>query len=91
VWLSDGFLDLLGDDRADFAEVFTDGLDLERGAEQKFQITFEVAGSLARLSGIEASADEMVDVNFGIFLPVTIHATIALLHAIRIPRDFVMD
>lgn len=37
-----GFLDLLGNHRADLAEVFTDGFDLERGAHQEFEVAFQI-------------------------------------------------
>jgi hypothetical protein len=40
---------------------------------------------------VESCADEMMDVDFGILLPVPVNAPVALLHAIWIPRNFVVN
>jgi len=58
-----GLLDLLGDDGADFPEIFPDGLNLQRGAEEKFQVALKITRSLAGLGRIEAFADEMMHVD----------------------------
>ena len=86
-----GFLDLVGNDWPDFAQVFADGFDLERGAQQKFKVALQIARCLAWLCRIESRTDEMMDVDFRIFLPVTVHTAIALFHPVWIPRDFVVN
>ena len=81
----------LGDDRADLAEVFADRFDLQRCAQEKLQIAFQVAGGLPRFGFVKAGADEVVDVHLRMLLPVTVNAAVALLHPIRVPRNFVMN
>src|SRR5439155_26494555 len=86
-----GFLDLLGDHRPDFAEVFAHGFDLQYGAKEKFEVAFKVTRQLPGLGGVEACTDEVVDVDFWILLAVTVHATVALFHPVWVPRNFVVD
>ena len=50
-----GLFHLVGDDRADLAEVLADLLDLEHGAHQEFVVGFQGAGSLAACSGSAAA------------------------------------
>ena len=55
---------------------------LEHRAQQEIQIAFKVAGSRAGLRGIKACAYEMMNMNLGMLLPVTVNATVALFHAV---------
>ena len=86
-----GLFDLAGDDRADFAQIFADGFDLERGAHEEFQIAFQVADLARGLRCVEAGADEVVDVHLIGLLPVAVHAAVALFHPVWVPRDFVVN
>lgn len=86
-----GFLNLIGDDRPDLPEILADILDLDCGAEEKLKITFKIAGCLAGFRGIKAFANEVEDVNLVVLLSVPIHPAVPLLHAVRVPRDFVVD
>ena len=81
----------LGDDRSDLAEVFADGFDLQRGAQEKLQIAFQVAGGLPRFGFAEAVADEVVDVHLRMLLAVAVDAAVALLHPVWVPGDFVVN
>jgi hypothetical protein len=75
-------------DGADLSEIFSNCFYLQRCPHEEFQIALKFA-NLARGAGsIEAAANEMVDVHLVGLLPVSVHAAIALLHAVRVPGDF---
>ena len=85
---------LLGDDRPDLAQVFPDRLDLAGDPHQEFEVGFQVAdrlGEVALLPILVALGDEVVDVDLRRLLPVAVDAPVALLHAVGVPRDFVVD
>ena len=86
-----GFFDLAGNDGADLAEVFADGLYLESGTHQEFQIGLQVANLAGGAGSVETAADEMVDMHLVGLLAMAIHAAIALLHAVRVPGDLEVD
>jgi hypothetical protein len=88
-----GFLDLGGDHRAHRAEIAPDPLHLHRGAHEELEITVELARRerLALGAGPVPRPDEVVDEHLIGLLAVAVHAAIALLHAVRVPRDLVVD
>jgi hypothetical protein len=88
-----GLLHLLGDDGADFAQVFADLLDLLGGAVEEFQVGGEGGAGAFGEFGIlaEAGGDEVVDVHFRRALAVAVDAAVALLQAVGIPGDLVVD
>ena len=86
-----GFLDLAGDDGADFAEVFADGFHLEGGTHEEFQIAFQVADLAGDTGGVEAVADEVMDMHLVRLLAVAIHPAVALLHAVGVPGNLEVD
>src|SRR5262245_48874149 len=86
--------DLLGNDWPSFAEVFTDRFNLKRYPHQKFEVGFHVGNRLGELvirTILVALTDEVVDENLVGLLTVAVHTPVPLLHAVRVPRDFVVD
>ena len=88
-----GFFHLLGNDGADFAQIFADLLDLLGGAVEKLQVggeggtgAFCEFGILAKTGGYE-----VVDVHFGCMLTVSVDAAVALFQAVGVPGDLVVD
>jgi hypothetical protein len=86
-----GFLDLTGNDRTNLAQIFPDGFDLEDCAHEKFQISFQIANLAGGADGIEALTDKVMNVNFTGFLTVAIHPAVALLHAVGVPGNLVVN
>ena len=87
-------LDLLGDHRADLAEVFPDRLDLADGPHQEFEVGFEVADlrlGHVPLPVVVPLADEVVDPHPLRLLAVPVDAAVALLQAVRVPGDLEVD
>ena len=81
----------LGDDGANLAEVFADGFHLEGGTHEEFEIAFQIADLAGGTGGVEAAADEVVDMHLVGLLTVAIHAAIALLHAVGVPGNLEVD
>src|SRR5690349_1018149 len=71
------FLDLFRNHGADLPEVLADGVHLESGMHQEFEVAFQLAWLLHPLSiFFETLTDEMVDQNFFCALTVAIHASV---------------
>src|SRR3974390_2970649 len=88
-----GVLHLLGDHRADLAQVFSDGLNLAHGSHQKLQVIIQLPYiQVFSHRGIaELAADKVIDIDLGGALAVTVNTPVALLQAIRIPGDLVVN
>ncbi len=89
-----GLFHLLGDDRADLAEVLADRFYLVHGTHQEFQVGIQFANGQI-LPGIWAlavgTAHEVIDVYFGGALAVAINTPVALLKPVGVPGNFVVD
>ena len=87
-----GLLDLLGDHRADLAEVLADRLHLVHGPGEELEIAVEVARAPAfQVLSVEAGRDEVEDLHLIGALAVAIDAAVALLEPVRVPGDLVVD
>ena len=89
-----GLLDLLGDHRTHFAEVFPDCLDLADGSHQELQVGFKVADLrllTIALPVVVPLADEVVDEHALRSLPVPVDTAVALFEAVRVPGDLEVD
>ncbi len=87
------FLDLLRNDRTDFAQVFADRVHFQRRPHEKLEVAFKVArmvGGFGSL-GIKTSSNEVEDIHLRSALAVAIHAPVPLFHTVGIPRHFIMN
>lgn len=86
-------LHLAGDHVAEVAEVLADLLHLLGGPHEELQVAVEVAGrGVGGLRPFDvARPDEVEDGDLVRPLAVAVDAAVALLHAIRVPRDLVVD
>ncbi len=85
--------DLVGDDRADLAEVFPDLVDLLDGSKQELKVAGQVTGISLGVGGIVvvAGRHEVEDVDLITLLAVPVDAAVALLHHVRVPGDLDVD
>jgi hypothetical protein len=88
-----GLLHLLGDHGADFAKVFADLLDLLGGAVEELQVGGEGGAGTFGEFGIlaEAGSDEVIHLHLRRALAVAVDAAVALLQAVGVPGDLVVD
>ena len=96
-----GHLDIIGQDGSVAAEVFTNGLDLLGDPHQELKISLQVrrtAGERRPLSALYPLQTKWYTKTrrspsgpMKPFLSVPVNTAIALLQAVRVPRDFVVD
>ena len=87
------FFNLPGDDRSNAAEILPNGIDLEDGTHQIFEISRDIAGfdgSVCDSRG-KTFPHRMPDEDSIFLLSMTVDATVALFHDIWIPRNLDMD
>ena len=86
-------LHLRGQHRPHAAQVFADLLDLLRRPPEELQVALQAAGVAAegRNAGVVARADEVEYLHLAGPLAVPVDAAVALLHAVGVPGDLVVD